>query len=150
MPREAHGTSMPVMLVIQTCIRRRVVRCTCAPSQVLDLCIWQREFRTGLAGTGRDVGAGSMHADDDVLHQRPPTESAEIAGTHGLPPAPVGCRYMRVHRLADVDGQVTTTCTDCIQFTAIFSHPLEIFPSAEIVCGFPSEETTVFCMRSVL
>lgn len=83
-------------------------------AQVLDLCLWQREFSSGLGGTGRDVGVGGVRFGEAPLRRQQAATSPRLkeAGAAALPPPPVGCRYLRVHRPVDRHSKVTSVRID--------------------------------------
>ncbi|CAM9092784.1 unnamed protein product, partial [Hapterophycus canaliculatus] len=78
---------------------------------VLDLCLWQREFSSGLGGTGRDVGVGGVRVGEAPLVPEQAAASARLkaAGVASMPPPPVGCRYLRVHRPVDRNSQMVAS-----------------------------------------
>ncbi|CAM9407374.1 unnamed protein product [Ectocarpus sp. 12 AP-2014] len=81
-------------------------------SQVLDLCLWQREFSVGLGGTGRDVGVGGVRVGEAPLRREQVAPGSRLKATEAedsLPPPPVGCRYLRVHRPMDRNSQIVAS-----------------------------------------
>ncbi|CAM9103499.1 unnamed protein product [Discosporangium mesarthrocarpum] len=74
-------------------------------SIVLDLWIWEREFSTGLAGTGKDVGVGGVQV-DTAAQQAGRGLAEEETGLEYDLPAPQGCRYLRLYRSQGQEGQI--------------------------------------------
>lgn len=100
--------------------------------QVLDLCLWQREFSSGLGGTGRDVGVGGVRIGEAPLRRQQAATSPRFkeAGAAALPPPPVGCRYLRVLRPVDRHNKVTFVRID--HFCIRIAHRQDWHPLAQL------------------
>ncbi|CAM9108943.1 unnamed protein product [Choristocarpus tenellus] len=72
-------------------------------AQVLDLYIWQKEYSTGLGGTGRDIGVGGQIDFSTVQGDSVDVEHTEWDCDL---PAPQGCRYLRIYRSQGKEGKV--------------------------------------------